>query len=86
MTYTTVQQARSAIEAAAPSLTHITDPSPTELQVTYLWTAAGHDIAEYYSHDDGSFAGGNVGLPGGTQLPFTDLVAFVAALWIAGAR
>lgn len=86
MTYTTVQNARAAIEAAAPRLTHITEPAVTELVVTYLWTADGHDLAEYYSHDDGSFAGGNIGTPGGHQFPFTDLDAFVAGLGMVGGR
>lgn len=87
MTTTTTQQARAAIEAAAPTLTHVTDIHQTaKWQVTYLWSADGKDVAEYYSHGDGTFAGGNVGLTGGHQFPFTDLNAFIAALWIVGAR
>lgn len=83
MTGTKIQQARSAIEAGAPGLTHVVDPdSPFSLTVTHLWTAAGRDVAEYYSYEDGSFAGGHVGIWGGFQYPFEDLSAFVTALMI----
>lgn len=84
MTYTTVQNARAAIEAGAPRLTHITELSPGPV-ITYLWTADGHDLAEYYSHDDGSFAGGTIGV-GPDQFPFTDLETFVLALTMCGGR
>ena len=88
MTTTHVQQARSAIEAAAPRLVHMPDEDAANgalgITVTYLWTPEGTDIAEYYCHPDGSFACGNIGVSGSMQYPFTDLSAFVIGLALVG--